>query len=104
MAQDPVFAAELKKLKGKVLACWCSPNPCHGDVIAAVVEGWEPLFTETIDCTHCGGSGVYKWGACINGVYQHSGTCFQCRGTGKQTPEDQIRNHYYDLYGRKVRE
>jgi len=22
------------ELKGKVLACWCSPLPCHGDVLA----------------------------------------------------------------------
>lgn len=24
------------ELKGKVLACWCSPLPCHGDILAQV--------------------------------------------------------------------
>ena len=23
-----------KELRGKVLGCWCSPNACHGDVLA----------------------------------------------------------------------
>lgn len=22
------------ELQGKVLGCWCSPHPCHGDVLA----------------------------------------------------------------------
>ena len=26
-------------LKGKVLACWCKPLPCHGDVIVEWLEG-----------------------------------------------------------------
>lgn len=25
--------ADLHELKGKVLGCWCSPKPCHGDVL-----------------------------------------------------------------------
>ena len=29
------FDVEAKReLKGKVLGCWCSPLPCHGDVLA----------------------------------------------------------------------
>lgn len=24
---------DLSELKGKVLGCWCSPKPCHGDVL-----------------------------------------------------------------------
>lgn len=24
---------DLGELKGKVLACWCAPKPCHGDVL-----------------------------------------------------------------------
>ncbi len=24
---------ELKKLKGKTLGCWCSPEACHGDIL-----------------------------------------------------------------------
>ena len=31
---DPVFEKEIKKLKGKVLGCYCVPQKCHGDIIA----------------------------------------------------------------------
>lgn len=24
---------DIKELKGKVLGCWCSPQPCHGDIL-----------------------------------------------------------------------
>lgn len=26
------------ELKGKRLACWCAPLPCHGDVLAELAE------------------------------------------------------------------
>ena len=29
---------QLYKLKGKVLACWCKPKACHGDVIIELIE------------------------------------------------------------------
>ena len=28
-----------QELRGKVLACWCYPLACHGDVLAAVANG-----------------------------------------------------------------
>ena len=28
----------LPDVRGKVLACWCKPGPCHGDVIARLAE------------------------------------------------------------------
>lgn len=31
LAEKPDF---LESLRGKRLACWCAPLPCHGDVIA----------------------------------------------------------------------
>lgn len=27
-----------RTLKGKILGCWCFPLPCHGDVLARVVN------------------------------------------------------------------
>ncbi len=27
-----------KQLKGKVLGCYCKPLPCHGDVLAELIE------------------------------------------------------------------
>jgi len=28
-----------KELGGRILACWCSPLPCHGDILAAIANG-----------------------------------------------------------------
>lgn len=28
-----------RELRGKVLGCWCSPMPCHGDVLARWARG-----------------------------------------------------------------
>jgi hypothetical protein len=29
------------ELRGKTLACWCAPQACHGDVLAAMAEESE---------------------------------------------------------------
>ena len=33
-----VFVQDLAALHGKRLACWCAPEPCHGDVLAAAAR------------------------------------------------------------------
>lgn len=30
--------AAINELRGKDLVCWCSPKPCHGDVLLALVN------------------------------------------------------------------
>jgi hypothetical protein len=36
---NPQLVADAKReLKGKILACWCKPGPCHGDVLARIAE------------------------------------------------------------------
>ena len=35
-------------------------------------------------CSRCGGDGIYKWGAVINGRSQYAGTCFRCDGSGQE--------------------
>ena len=30
-----------EKLKDKILGCWCKPEACHGDVLAAIANGEE---------------------------------------------------------------
>jgi hypothetical protein len=35
---DLVNAAK-RELKGKVLGCWCAPNPCHGDILVKIANG-----------------------------------------------------------------
>jgi hypothetical protein len=29
---------QLHELKGKILGCWCAPQPCHGDVLAELAN------------------------------------------------------------------
>lgn len=31
---QPALLAELPKLKGKILGCFCAPLACHGDILA----------------------------------------------------------------------
>jgi len=33
LLSNPKLLGQLEELKGKDLACWCSPLPCHGDVL-----------------------------------------------------------------------
>lgn len=34
MTADPAFAKAVAGLHGRVLVCFCKPNPCHGDLLA----------------------------------------------------------------------
>ena len=36
---DDCFRDSILSLKGRVLACWCKPLMCHGDVIIEYLEG-----------------------------------------------------------------
>jgi hypothetical protein len=36
---QPHLLAQLSSIKGKVLGCWCHPDSCHGDVLAALADG-----------------------------------------------------------------
>jgi DnaJ-class molecular chaperone len=49
-------------------------------------------------CVKCNGSGVYGWGAFVNGRPTKSGTCWSCRGTGKQSQKQIMRNHTYNRH------
>lgn len=33
---QPDLMADLPELRGKVLGCWCAPDPCHGDVLVGL--------------------------------------------------------------------
>lgn len=35
---QPRLMASVHELKGKTIACWCAPQPCHGDVLAELAE------------------------------------------------------------------
>jgi hypothetical protein len=40
---DPKIQRRLPELAGKVIGCFCHPLPCHGDVLAEMVENLPPL-------------------------------------------------------------
>jgi hypothetical protein len=38
LMQQPHLLADLHELRGKMLACWCAPLACHGDVLARLAD------------------------------------------------------------------
>ena len=38
IAEDAEYRKRIQALKGKTLGCWCKPNDCHADVIAAYLN------------------------------------------------------------------
>lgn len=38
LLNNPELLARLPELKNKKLACWCKPAPCHGDILAELVN------------------------------------------------------------------
>lgn len=36
--KSPKLMAELWALEGKVLGCWCKPDPCHGDILVKIFK------------------------------------------------------------------
>ena len=38
MVQSKISEADIKALHGKDLVCWCSPAPCHADVLLEVTN------------------------------------------------------------------
>jgi hypothetical protein len=38
LRNNPGLLAQLDELRGKTLGCWCSPKPCHGDVLIKLIK------------------------------------------------------------------
>ena len=38
LLNNPELLAKIPQLKGKVIACWCKPRACHGDVLAELAD------------------------------------------------------------------
>ena len=49
-------------------------------------------------CAKCKGTGLYQWGACVNGKMQFSAMCFSCQGTGQQSKSQIKRNVAYNHF------
>ncbi len=39
---QPTLIARLPELRDKILMCWCAPEPCHGNVLIALLEELYP--------------------------------------------------------------
>jgi len=39
----PDLLDDLPTLRGRALACWCAPEACHGNVLAALVDTPSPV-------------------------------------------------------------
>lgn len=48
LATLPDLAGLLEPLRGKVLACWCTPDPCHADILAELL-GTDPDTLTTME-------------------------------------------------------
>jgi hypothetical protein len=42
LIKQPDLMDALPVLRGKTLACWCSPEPCHGDVLERLANQPSP--------------------------------------------------------------
>jgi hypothetical protein len=41
LSQPDLVERARRELKGKALGCWCWPFPCHGDIIAEIIDPEE---------------------------------------------------------------
>jgi hypothetical protein len=48
LLEHPQLLEDLHELEGKTLGCWCSPKPCHCDVLIELVQKRiiENIFNE----------------------------------------------------------
>lgn len=42
IATQPELLAALPSLRGKRLACYCAPEPCHGQILASLADADAP--------------------------------------------------------------
>ncbi len=68
-----------------------SENPSPADWVHAAQ-------TAVTECDRCSGTGIYVWGAIVNGQPSHTGHCYRCEGKGYQGQDDYRRNWGYDRH------
>lgn len=49
LASQVELLGDLDELRGKTLGCYCSPEPCHGDVLAGLADADEENVTAICD-------------------------------------------------------
>src|SRR5262249_49621883 len=90
---------------GKALPAGFAPNARPKALkLAAWSNGSGAMYDLSVPnvapgtCEKCRGTGVYRWGAVVNGKCEKEGICFSCRGTGKQKRADIRRNTTYNKH------
>lgn len=79
---QPQLMNSLHELKGKVLGCWCSPKPCHGDVLLELAN--KPICKACndtgelhfFDFNECCGDCRKGWDMYLAGVSAETATEF----------------------------
>ena len=51
---QPELMAALPDLRGKRLGCWCKPQACHGDVLAALADAIQDERDSSHDSARMG--------------------------------------------------
>jgi hypothetical protein len=108
--KTPSLRKEFKQLMDN--ATYCSPLHEWQEQVADIAqklfgdnpspEQWvEAAKQATTECEACSGTGIYRWGTCVNGQMTKSGPCFRCESKGRLNQADYIRNRIYDNH-RKV--
>lgn len=41
LRNNPELLEQIEELRGKILACWCKPRACHGDIIVKILNEKE---------------------------------------------------------------
>jgi hypothetical protein len=95
--QRAVFK-ELREIVRYTLGSDCADATIKHDNPVTPVEWIMACLSVNIECPRCKGSGVYSWGACINGRMSHSGPCARCGGKGRMNFDDMRRGRAYDNY------
>ncbi len=69
------------------------------EVLPGTAVAWIiAIKSVEVDCKRCKGTGIYYWGASINGKMSCSGPCARCGGDGRMTFDDMRRCRAYDNY------
>jgi len=61
-----------------------------------LAEAGRLKHAATIACSPCNGSGIFGTRYENGKPAGHTGPCYRCNGKGRQTGDDQARNHVYD--------
>ena len=91
-----VEALRRKFKKTREVALFCMTREQFDEQIARAKASTPEQFVAAAeavvcDCDHCQATGVYSWGASVNGKMSHSGDCYRCLGKGWMNVDDMAR-------------